>query len=676
MSNIRIVNLASHTTPAVIEDNRKEWVAYGEDNNYFQYLIDRYNGSATNNAIINGMTELMYGKGLAATDASRKPEAYAQMMSLFKRSCLRKVTFDLKALGQAAFQIIYNKDKSKIVQVAHMPIETLRFEKMNEDGEVCGYYYSKDWTKIRKKGYEPVRIPAFGHGEKGEALEIYCIKPYRSGFYYYSPVDYQGGISYAELEEEVANYHINNIKNGLSPSMLINFNNGVPTEEERELIERRIIQKFSGTSNSGKFILAFNDNKEMAASIEPVQLSDASEQYQFLADESMRKLMVAHRVTSPMLMGIKDQSGLGNNADELKTASLLFHNTVIRPLQELILDAIDDILAYNDISLNIYFKTLQPLELQADITEDQKEELSKVEDCGCKDVSLASKQIDGRTAYDTKEEAELVAKELGCEGYHTHELDGQTWYMPCESHDLEELKEPCQEGYEMIGFKMKNGKRVPNCVPLSELSKDSRPFLDDKLAHEMLDALADLGEEEPEGYELVDAEIVGDDEPEDFDVENYLNGLTELSAKQDSTQDGDIYKVRYKYVKGTKKTAKGSSRAFCKTMLSQGKLYRKEDIGMMSARGVNKSFGHKGRNYSLFKYKGGVNCYHRWERRIYKKKLKKNGEPYGGDALRGTRYVNVNQAVREGFKLPKNPKEVAVAPIDMPRQGHHPNYKG
>ena len=620
MSNIRIVNLASHTTPQVVEDNRKQWVAYGDDNNYFQYLIDRYNGSATNNAIINGMSELIYGKGLYATDAQRKPDQYAQMKSLFSRTCMRKVTFDLKAMGQAAFQVIYNKDKSKIVQVEHMPIETLRFEKMNDDGDVTGYYYSKDWTKIRKRGFEPVRIPAFGHGAKGEGLEIYCIKPYRSGFYYYSPVDYQGGLPYAELEEEVANYHINNIKNGLSPSMLINFNNGVPTEEERELIERRIIQKFSGSSNSGKFILAFNDNKEMAASIEPVQLSDASEQYQFLADESMRKLMVAHRVTSPMLMGIKDNTGLGNNADELKTASLLFHNTVVRPIQELILDACDDILAVNEVSLNLYFKTLQPLELQADMAEEVKEELSS--DCGCK----------------------------------------------------EELKEPCQEGYEMIGFKMKDGKRVPNCVPLSELNEDSRPFLDDELAHEMLDALADLGEEEPEGYELIDAEVVGDDEPEEFDTEEYLNGLVNLSATQDSNQDSEIYKVRYKYVKGTKKTSKGSSRSFCKTMLSQKKLYRKEDIGMMSARGVNKSFGHKGRNYSLFKYKGGVNCYHRWERRIYKKKMKKNGEPYGGDALRGTKYVNVNQAVRAGFKLPKNPKEVSTAPIDMPRQGHHPNY--
>ncbi len=586
MSNIRIVNLASHTTPQVVEDNRKEWVAYGDDNNYFQFLIDRYNGSATNNAIINGMTELIYGKGLYATDASRKPDEFAMMKSLFSRQCMRKVTFDLKAMGQAAFQVIYNKDKTKIVQVEHMPIETLRFEKMNDDGEVTGYYYSKDWTKIRKKGFEPTRIPAFGYGEKGEGLEIYCIKPYRSGFYYYSPVDYQGGLPYAELEEEVANYHINNIKNGLSPSMLINFNNGVPTEEERELIERRIIQKFSGSSNSGKFILAFNDNKEMAASIEPVQLSDASEQYQFLADESMRKLMVAHRVTSPMLMGIKDNTGLGNNADELKTASLLFHNTVVRPIQELILDAIDDIMAVNGASLNIYFKTLQPLELQADIPEETKEELSKV-----------------------------------------------------------------------------------------ELGDDSRPFLDDELAHEMLDALADLGEEEPtDEWELVDAEEVGDEEPEDFDVEGYLNGLVSLSATQDSNQDTKLYKVRYKYSKGTSKTPIGDSRTFCKTMLSKKMLYRKEDIGQMSARGVNKSFGHKGKNYSLFKYKGGVNCYHRWERRIYKKRLKKDGEEWGGNALQGTKFVNVNQAVREGFKLPKNPKEVSVAPIDMPRQGHHPNY--
>jgi len=175
-------------------------------------------------------------------------------------------------------------------------------------------------------------------------------------------VDYQGGLQYAELEEEISNYHLNNIMNGLAPSMLINFNNGVPNEEERQLIENKIQQKFAGSSNSGKFILSFNDNAETAASIEPVQLSDAHQQYQFLSDESSKKIMVSHRVVSPMLLGIKDSSGLGNNAEEIETASTLMDNTVIRPFQTLLIDAFDEILAYNNISLKLYFKTLQPLE--------------------------------------------------------------------------------------------------------------------------------------------------------------------------------------------------------------------------------------------------------------------------------------------------------------------------
>ena len=581
-NDLRVVNLATYTSPEIVEKRNQNFVEYGDDNNYYQYLIDRYNGSPTNNAIINGISEMIYGQGLDATDSSRRPNEYAQMKSLFSKDCVRKLCYDLKLMGGCAMQVIYSKDRSKITSVEHYPVETLRAEKCNAKGEVEAYYYHPNWEKYRK-GDDLKRIPAFGCSR--EAIEILFVKPYRAGFYYYSPVDYQGGIQYAQLEEEVSNFHLNNIMNGLAPSMLINFNNGVPNEEERSLIEQRIYQKFSGSSNAGKFILAFNDSAESSATIEPVQLSDAHNQYQFLSDETMRKIMVSHRVVSPMLLGIKDQSGLGNNADELKTASTLMDNTVIRPFQRLLLDAFDQVLAYNEISLNLYFKTLQPLEftdLQNAITKEQVEE--------------------------------------------------------------------------------ETGQKL----------SDERPFLDDDLAGELWEELKDLGEDEPEGYELIDTEDVGD-EPEDFDVESYLNGL-KLSATQDSTQDTDLWKVRYKYVKGTRKQPKGESRLFCRNMISNGKLYRKEDIGFMSAKGVNKKHGHKGRNYSIFKYKGGVNCYHRWERRVYKKKLKKDGETYGGNALQGTNFKNVNQAIREGWKAPKNPKEVAIAPIDMPRNGHHPNY--
>ena len=359
VSEFGFVNLSTYTSPEVKEVNGADWIEYGADNNYFQFLIDRYNGSPTNNAAINGISQAIYGKGLNATDSNRKPNEYAQMVSLFRKDVVRRSCYDLKLMGQAAIQVIYSKDRSKIVQLEHMPIETLRAEKCDEDGNVPAYYYFNDWANIKKTD-EPLRIPAFGMSK--ELIEIYYIKPYKSGFYYYSPVDYQGGLQYAELEEEVSNYHLNNIMNGLSPSMLINFNNGTPNQQERQLIENRIAAKFSGSSNAGKFILAFNDNKESQAEITPVQLSDAHNQYQFLSEESTSKIMVAHRIVSPMLLGIKDGSGLGNNADEIKTASLLMDNTVIRPFQELLIDSYDNILAYNDISLNLYFTTLQPLE--------------------------------------------------------------------------------------------------------------------------------------------------------------------------------------------------------------------------------------------------------------------------------------------------------------------------
>jgi len=360
MSDIRVVNLSTYTSPKIIEDKRNDFVGYGEDNNYYQYLIDQYQGSPTNNAIINGVSEMIYGKGLNATNSDKKPNEYAEMMTLFKKDDIKKICSDFYLLGQATLQVYYNVDRSKIVKVEHFPIQTLRAEKADRKGDIKAYYYFHDWSQYTNRD-KLTRIPAFGKSDNS-AIEILCIKPYKAGYFYYTPVTYQGALPYCELEAEVANYHINNIQNGMAPSMLINFNNGTPDDEQRELIERRIYDKFSGSSNAGKFILAFNDNPESAATIDPVQLSDAHNQYQFLSDESTRKIMVGHRVVSPLLLGIKDNTGLGNNADELKQASILFDNMVIRVQQEYITDALDKILAFNDISLNLYFQTLQPLE--------------------------------------------------------------------------------------------------------------------------------------------------------------------------------------------------------------------------------------------------------------------------------------------------------------------------
>jgi len=630
-STFGVVNLSTYTSPEIVEVTNKSWVAYGQDNNYFQYLIDRYNGSPTNNAAINGISQAIYGKGLGATDASDKPDEYAQMVSLFHKDCVMKVCYDLKLMGQAAIQVIYSKDRSKIVELTHMPVETLRAEKANDEGEIPAYYYYKDWTKI-KPSDNPLRIPAFGMSKEG--IEIYYIKPYRAGFYYYSPVDYQGGIQYAQLEEEISNFHINNIMNGLSPNMLINFNNGTPNQEERELLESKIAAKFSGSSNAGKFILAFNDNAESKADVTPIQISDAHNQYEFLSSESTQKIMVAHRIVSPMLLGIKDGSGLGNNAEEIKTASLLMDNTVIRPFQELLIDCFDKLLAYNNIALNLYFITLQPLEFtEVDTSIQSKEDIE--EETG---IQMSLKKIDNKTVYETKEEAIAEAEKMGCEGYHEHEEDGIIYYMPCETHD------------------------------------------------EALDEFLSLGESEDElleKYDLIDVSEVDYDNDDEFDSKieelnkpSLLKKITNLVSTgrampwaRDSEQDGGTkqdedltFLVRYQYAP---LKVQSDSRKFCDKMVAAKKIYRKEDIVALSNKPVNAGFGVGGSaTYSIWLYKGGARCHHKWFRKTYMltEGVKKRTE------------VTTKEARSKGFRAPVNEQLVPVAPIDMKYEGYTKAY--
>lgn len=606
MMKVHSISLSSYTKPEVTEQRNKDWVEYGADNNYYQYLIDRYNGSPTNNAIVNAISDLIYGKGLDATDSSRKPQEYASMRSLIHSECLRKVTADLKMMGQCAFQIIYTKDR-QVAQVEHMPIQTLRAEKMNEEGEIEAYYYCADWTKLSPNKM-PDRIPAFGTSNEG--LEILVVRPYKAGYYYYSPVDYQGGLPYAELEEEIANYHLNNIKNGMAPSMLINFNNGVPDEEERMLIEQRITDKWSGSSNAGRAIIAFNESKELAATIDPVQLSDAAAQYEFLSGESMQKLMVAHRVTSPMLLGIKDNSGLGNNAEEIETATLLFDNTVIRPFQEQIVGALDQILAVNGINLDLYFKTLQPLEFtdrSAAVTKEEQE----------------------------KETGEKLSADCGCKT------------------ELKDADDPCEDGYVMVGTKMKDGKKVPNCVPEDSVNASA-------------DELIDLGEEiNEEEWELVDEREV------DYDQEEALDKMIGLAStgtarpraksEQDAEKDGVLFLVRYQY-----DGSKSPEREFCRKMMSANKVYRKEDIVALDNKAVNAGFGPEGAaTYSIWLYKGGPRCHHKWLRKTYMSRNGVKPDPSSPNA----KTVSRSQARRAGFDPPTNPNKVSVEPNKMKNKG-------
>lgn len=374
--NSHFIQLEAYSQPKIIESNRDKWVEFGENNNFFQFLIDRYNGSTTNNAVINNIVKLIYGRGLDATDSSKKPNEYAQMIMLFRKDVIKKGISDLKLLGQYAYQLIYNKQKTEIIRVEHIPVQLLRAEKCNAKGEVEAYYFSDNWEDT--KNFIPKRIPAFGFGDK--TLEILYVGNYTVGQKYYSNVDYIGCIPYAKLEEEIADYLINDVQNGFSPTSIVNFNNGIPDEEKRELISRQVTKTLTG-SKGKKVVVSFNNDETKKTTIDSVPLNEAPKHYEYLSEESKTKILLGHGVVSGLQFGIPSAGGFSSNADELKNAITLFDNMVIRYFQDTFLDGIDKVLAYNKISLNLYFKTLQPLEfidLNPNVSKQQLQEKTGV----------------------------------------------------------------------------------------------------------------------------------------------------------------------------------------------------------------------------------------------------------------------------------------------------------
>ncbi len=664
-SDFHILNLAAYQTPEIIEDPREDFIAYGEDNDFYKEIIDAFLNSATTSSIITGIVNQIAGKGIAAHDASRKPDQYAQFKSLFKSECIKKVSTDLKLLGEAAFQITY-KGK-KVSSVSHFNRETLRAEKCDAKGKINAYYYHPNWAEYSNPE-ELTRIPVFGSGSTNE---VYIIRKFIPSMHYYSPPSWVSALNYSKLECEISQYLVNEVNNSFSGTKLVSFVNGLPTVEKQQMIASEIKNKLTG-ANGEKVIVSFSDSVDSKTMIEDITVSDAADIYSYIAEECSRKLLLANSVTSPLLVGIRDgNSGLGSNSEEIQNAQNLFENITIKPFQELILDAVNNILGHNGIALDLYFKTLTPIEFTDTtdlVTKDQIEEET------------------GEEIQDTQITEEVVEKTTPIAEV---DEDNKASYNGAQIASALSILQNVKEGIittdqaivflvQMLQFDINVAKSMFEGTGTQELfsKMEKEEDLSEEMAIEMLAFLKTVGQDESElsEYELISVED-SSDEPEGFHAENYLNGLKLSKPQLDSKLDSDMFKVRYKYARarGVKPNESGNkSRPFCEEMIRLGKIYRKEDIDMLSFKGANKEFRHKNKPYSIFKLKGGIYCKHIFERRLYQKRLNQEGEPWGGAALVGTNKISVQDALRKGFKLPKQPKEVGQAPFNRTDQGKYP----
>ena len=317
--------------------NSKGFVNYGDDNLFPQYLIDLFHSSSTHNALTTTIATMVFGEGFDATTLDGRL-AFDQWNL---NDELRKACVDFQIQGGFALEVNWSLDRTTIANVSHLPFENIRSGFVNEDEKVDYYYYSKDWSSKKEEVDE---ICTFDPERKlDHPTQIFYVKPFSPGSFYYPKPCYTGSIDYIELDKEIGKYHINNIKNGMSPSFSIHFKNGIPPQEERNRIRMDIERQMSGASNAGKFIVTYSDDPERKPDFEPFQLSDAHNQYQFLSEEVTAKIMVGHRVTNPQMFGVAVPGKLGGGG-ELAESAALFEQNVVRPNRRIVEETVQTLL--------------------------------------------------------------------------------------------------------------------------------------------------------------------------------------------------------------------------------------------------------------------------------------------------------------------------------------------
>jgi len=436
--NLDLIKLSHYNIPHLVEDSKNEWISFGEDNLYPNYLLELFLGSAINGALVKSIGAMIYGEGLAATnvdESTETKESYLRLTELLHNSdddVLKDLALDLKLFGGCYVNVIWSRDRSKIAKILHIPAQYIRSGKMI-DGEIRTYYYSADWSKAKKGQFKPRPYAAFNTEDRTQASQILMIRDKNPALFYGFAPDYVAATDWIQMELEIAQFHLSNITSGMTPSMHVGFSNGVPTEEERRTIERQLNAKFSGSGNAGKILLTFNDGKDTAPIIEPIQMNDAQSAWEGMSKQAVNQILAGHRVTSPILFGIRAEGGgLGNNADELRDAFSLFTNTVIIPFQNTLLKGLEKIFKVNDINLDLYFKSLKPADfIDLEVTKTQSDEDQEKEGVTKEDIN-------------TEELVEMKALEVDdddvCLDYFDEigiKLDENEWF---EAH-IEELSE-------------------------------------------------------------------------------------------------------------------------------------------------------------------------------------------------------------------------------------------
>jgi hypothetical protein len=598
------LKLQAHKTPVFKEEKSKEWVIYGADkeggyyNNYPGYLLYLFNRSSKHNAFINGKVLYICGAGVGfdSTDLSIQDIALANDFINKEntnfdtlKDIVKKCVLDKKLFGGYYLEVIWNKAGNNF-ELLHFSYNNLRKAK-----DADGYWYSKDWSKQKQSPEETdlEYIPLFDP-EKPTGRQIFVSKEYRPDLDAYPLPDYVASAVYAEVDVELSNYRLNAIKSGFNAGTILNFSNGRPTEEEKEEIEARLKEKFTGTDRANSLLITFSGNKDSAPTIEHLTPQNVDSQLTELNDQVIQELIIGHHIPNPMLVGIKTAGELGTK-DQINDSYELYKNTYIIPNQAEIEKDFNYLLKLKGFSNRIYLKELDPIEEQLPIEEKIK-------------VMTKNEVREMYGLPPLEEEIKPIVSSA------IHRFDDQVCEHSFASEsEIDEVIEifkmfgDDRENYEVIEQKFMNEEnRFDFAVDVSPLSKqikrdivgllDKDPLLDNKTIADTLrikeDRVSDLIND------MVKEELIKVKETNTGGQKKDIRVPTTEAIRTSNKigTDTEDYKIMYTYEWRTGvKPDKRNSREFCVKLLDANKMYSRAQIEQIS-----KIVG-----YDVWNYRGG-----------------------------------------------------------------------
>ena len=373
---------------------RGGFINFGDENAMPDYYISLIDRSPKHNAIIHQKASMTSGNGISRKDLSNEALIWISnaMNEMDMDEIAARIGYDLEVYGAFLLNIVWSKDRKKIAEINYMNPQAMRMAIPDIDGKIPGYYISKDWSNIEKEGNRPVFYPAFSTADRSDPSQLLYVRTYQAGKYFYGVPEYISGSRWIEMEYEISQFHLSNIRNGFAPSMFINFPTGIPTDEEMAINDKKLMRQLAGPKGGGKAFITYSEDKDSSPIISPIESNSNDSKYIELNDIITEGILGAHRANDPALFGLSNgEGGIFSSQNQILNSLELFRSQYIVPKQRFIEKCLNRLARINGISdkieLNEYELNFSKMDvsisdilsiLQSPISDDAKKSLLSI----------------------------------------------------------------------------------------------------------------------------------------------------------------------------------------------------------------------------------------------------------------------------------------------------------